>query len=84
MNNISAGLPQGNRLGPSFFIMYLNDITNIRLKSEILIFADDCTLLIRDVDPSKNVTILNSDLHKLSTWASKWKIKTILNCDILL
>ena len=36
---------------------------------------DDCTLLISDVDPKKTVTILNSDLNKLSTWASKWKIK---------
>ena len=28
-----------------------------------------------DVDPNKTVSILNSDLNKLSTWASKWKIK---------
>ena len=38
-NNI-AGLPQGSWLGPLLFIIYINDITEIGLESEILIFAD--------------------------------------------
>ena len=43
---ITAGLPQGSRLGPLFFIIYINDITE-GLESDILIFADDCTLLAK-------------------------------------
>ena len=64
VTEISAGLPQGSRLGPLLFIIYINDITEIGLESEILIFADDCTLLISDKDPNKTVAILNSDLKK--------------------
>ena len=54
------------------FIIYINDITEIDLESEILIFADDCTLLISDVDSSKTVSILNNDLAKVAIWASKY------------
>ena len=72
---IPAGLPQGSRLGPLLFIIYINDITDIGLESEILIFADDCTLMISDPDPQKTVEILNRDLGRISTWASKWKIQ---------
>ena len=71
---ITAGLPQGSRLGPLFFIIYINDITE-GLESDILIFADDCTLLASDVNPHITTQILDRDLAKISLWASKWKVK---------
>ena len=41
---INAGILQGSRLGPLLFILYINDIKS-DLESEILIFADDTTLI---------------------------------------
>ena len=71
--NICAGVPQGSRLGPILFIIYINDIVE-NLKSEILIFADDCSLMVSAEDPSQSTKILNDDLETISKWASTWKI----------
>ena len=60
--NIEAGVPQGSRLGPLLFIIYINDIVE-GLESEILIFADDCSLLASGLDPSETAQQLNRDLE---------------------
>ena len=73
MLDLYAGVPQGSRLGPLLFLIYINDIVE-GLESEILIFADDCSLLASGTDPNETAKILNRDLIKISNWASKWKI----------
>ena len=71
--DIQAGVPQGSRLGPLLFLIYINDIVD-GLESEILIFADDCSLLASGVDPAETAEQLNRDLNKISTWAARWKV----------
>ena len=73
IRDISAGVPQGSRLGPLLFIVYINDIVD-NLESEILIFADDTSLLASGLDPCQTVNQLNRDLVKLSAWALQWKV----------
>ena len=73
LQNVEAGVPQGSRLGPLLFILYVNDITN-DLESDSLVFADDTSLLATGSDPAETAEILNRDLIRISEWANKWKV----------
>ena len=61
MSDVMAGVPQGSRLGPLLFIIFIIDITS-NLESEITIFADDTTLLATGKDPNLTTQQLNRDL----------------------
>ena len=41
---VTSGVPQGTVLGPTLFLIYINDITNIIKYSKIRLFADDIIL----------------------------------------
>ena len=73
ITDLTAGVPQGSRLGPLLFILYIDDLQN-DLDSDCLLFADDTTLLATGDTVSDTTSTLNSDLCKITDWSKKWKV----------
>lgn len=51
----------------------MNDIVN-DIESDILIFADDTSLMASGSDPAETAAQLNRDLEKIAQWATRWKV----------
>ena len=73
IKDVEAGVPQGSRLGPLLWILFVNDIID-DLETEVLLFADDTCLFATADDPSETAEMLNRDLEKIQQWAVKWKV----------
>lgn len=65
---IQSGVPQGSVLGPTFFILFINDITHLDLKSKILLYTDDVVIYFSGNDLSTIVNTLQSDLDQVYFW----------------
>jgi hypothetical protein len=75
--NINAGVPQGSILGPTLFLVFINDLSHA-VSSDIAMFADDTTLsatinCVNDRDRVYN--LLLEDLRSVEDWAEKWLVK---------
>ena len=61
--NVTSGVPQGSVLGPTLFIIFVNDMPNV-INSILLMFADD-TKLYRTIDSPQDHNILQHDIDQL-------------------
>ena len=71
--DVKAGVPEGPILGPLFFLIYINDISE-NLKSTIKHSADDTPIFHGVKDPNTSAEILNHGLTKISEWAYRGKM----------
>ena len=66
---VVSGIPQGSVLGPTLFLLYINDITE-GISSQIKLLADDC-LIYRAIHSTVDHQSLQQDLTTLSKWVDK-------------
>ena len=70
---MTSGVPQGTILGPTLFLLYVNDIPNV-VTSSIKMFADD-TKIYREINNAEDTLALQSDLDCLENWTRSWQVK---------
>ena len=70
---VTSGVPQGSILGPSLFIMYIDDLCDECKNSESLLFADDSKMFkaIKNIADCLNLQL---DLDRIYNWTIKWKL----------
>ena len=71
--DISAGVPQGSILGPLFFLVYINDLTE-NLKCNVKLFADDTSLFTVIKNSNTAAEDMNHDLELIRQWAHDWRM----------
>ena len=67
---VKCSVTQGTILGPSLFLLYINDLSDCLYFSQPRMYADDTSLAFASVDLKHIVDCLNYDLNRVYKWLS--------------
>lgn len=76
---VTSGVPQGSILGPLLFLIYVNDLLNLKINSRIYSFADDTAILFSAKSKFELVKKINNDLKLVTAWFWEHKLHPNLN-----
>lgn len=66
----SSGVPQGSHLGPLLFALFVNDICDVIVESEFLLYADDLKIY-KPMRTPEDADCLQRDLQRINSWCSR-------------
>ena len=85
---VNAGVPLGYILGPTLFLLYINDLLDDAI-CNIAICADDTTLY-SDCDEVFDMwqqlelaSELESDLQEIVVWGRKWLVLHVVSTSLI-
>lgn len=70
---VRSGVPQGSVLGPTVFVVFINDLPEV-VNSIVKIYADD-TKLFREIRLEDDCDRLQADLDSLTEWSKMWQLQ---------
>ena len=76
---IKCGVPQGSILGPTLFIMYINDIVKSSKIMKFVLFADDTNIIISGQNREQLLKQITNEMNKLKRWFNVNKLSLNLN-----
>lgn len=65
LSPVRVGVPQGSNLGPLLFLIYINDLPNLKLNGKPRLFADDTSLSYKAKDVCELIRRMKSDMELL-------------------
>ena len=71
ITSINAGVPQGSIMGPLLLIIYVNDLPRAVHHSNVIMYADDTTVIASATLPCNLQVKLAEDLAMLEKWFSE-------------
>ena len=72
LQKIDTGVPQGSVLGPILFFIYLIDLPDEFSEIQIILFADD-TSVLQNYKPDTGILVANESLNKIRNWIEEHK-----------
>lgn len=75
MKNVKIGVPQGSKLASILFIIFLNNIFNLNLKSIPFFYADDGLLIFKADSYQELMDQITHDMHLVQKWFSEHFLK---------
>ena len=69
---VKSGIPQGSVLGPTLFVLFINDMPDV-CRSMCQLFADDAKIF-GSVCTTDDIIKLQDDLNKLTEFSAKWQL----------
>ena len=71
--DISVGVAQGSCLGPTLFLIYINDICRCFQHLRPIMYADDTNLFYESKNLTAELPKINQDLARLTYWCQQNK-----------
>ena len=70
-NDLTVGVPQGLVLGPSLFLIFINDLPTCLTQTSINIYADDSVINAADSTLKQAGAIIQTDVDNMVKWFYK-------------